>query len=413
MKTRLFIFLSLMFNTSLMAFDAGLVGANGEVSLAYLEGSNIVIQDCPEHTVFDKDDVVRSEQCFGEKTFIPMEAFQYEGRKAIYQLISDEYYILEINELLEQSDWNEKQFILTAKAMLHYYFELDGMDKFEEKYFTLSSIINSSLGVSEAKLYERENLKSELAKINAFIEEYGEADANLEKKRQLESQLGLLTREELTTEEFELKIMEIIFTKVADLYHQIINRVEVMVFKNSSTSIGSLVLNQFKKTIKSGYYQKRFACGLSGTISERINKCKKWDKGFKNLTLVAITFDGKEIYQDQINHKFLTSYMGMSNSFFAKNKCQKLMKDANLGQLGVELNIPRLRDVKDFVSNSSIDFLNMLKISADKPWHSKFNGKVNNDYMLHETEEGVRIYSDRARKNGNDYPLKDFFCTSF
>lgn len=206
-------------SVSTMAFvkDVGGIGPNSEVILYYKEGNHIIVKNCAPNTVLGLTPAEARESCQGEINKVPLEAFKMELKKFVS--------------------------VKNAKVL---------KPLTEEE---ASAYMTGNLEPEQIK-----ELKVELDKINVFITNYGEENANLDRKRKIEARLLAFNNHLSAVNKVNIEIENVVKTISSQ------TKVTLTKFNPNNDQFFYTVLKKFNP-------EQKFVCGLVGSIEERIKDC--------------------------------------------------------------------------------------------------------------------------------------------
>lgn len=223
--------------------DVGVIGSKGDVILFYKIAGHIIVKNCDPHTTLGLTPAEARANCKGKVIKVSVETF----KQAIRNLVSTD----RLNTLAP----------LTPEEIQAY------------------TMDNESTDQMDAMLIE-------LDKINSFISEYGAENANLVRKKELVSALR--------TEETRLNALKKINDEIEKTLDLITEDSKLTMTTFNSDK------DQFLYTIlKNLDPSKKLACGLKGTIDERISDCStQLTSENEGFVLVTRTKDSKEVHKD-------------------------------------------------------------------------------------------------------------------
>lgn len=224
-------------------FDVGVIGPKGEVLLYFREGNMIVVKNCPANTVLGSTPREARANCPGNENKVPVETF----KQAIRSMIS--------------------------------------VDRVSQLAPLTSGDVNA---YKSSKLSEQQisAMQSEYNKIVAFIKAYGDANADLPRRDELQKTLSDNSQQSAAIKKVNTEIEKTI---------SLITDQQALTITKANTDKNAFlytILKNFSPT-------QKYACGNQGTVAQRIQDCSYSPQAKKSgWSLVTRTAEFKEVWQD-------------------------------------------------------------------------------------------------------------------
>ncbi len=224
--------------------DVGVKGPNGEVLLYYKEGDYIIVKNCDPNTILGSTPDQARQNCKGRSSKVSVESF----KAALRHLVSvDNLYNLRPLTPIEVRAYDNRS---------PYYEDIDAQIE-------------------------------ELDKINDFIKNYGEEDAKLVRKEELEKALDSHKDRARAIKKINAEVEKAI-SLITDQ-----SKLAMTKFRTDKHQFLYTVLKNFDPT-------KKYPCGLSGSVKERIQDCSLQEGSVNgDFVLVTRTQDFIEVHKDR------------------------------------------------------------------------------------------------------------------
>ena len=280
--------------------DVGVVGPDGQVSLFYRYGENIIVKKCPG-VVLGNNSIEARNKCNGEKKSIPVDSFK-----------------LLMKALISNTDSMSLQPLSSEEV---------------EEYLKKGPSVE-----------EIERIDARLKEIEDLITAYGEGNAPLKEKMKLENDQRRYKKRKDAIEKVNSEVERV----VAIISSQ--KGLELAKFDPDRHQFMYTILKRVSE-LKKVSDLSVVPCGLQGSVDERISDCSdqsnSQEEGF---VLVTKSKDLQEVYMEVSTGLLWSDRLPETLTYHkALKACNDLNKVAGIS--GVTWRLPKIKEYKEAEKN--------------------------------------------------------------